>query len=312
MKILIVGLGIVGAVHGWALSRAGVDVTHKLRPGKGQKYDSGLAMDILDQRAGRPEHHQALYLPQIAEVVSPSDGYDLVMVPTKQYQAAAAVEELRDLVPGADFLVFCANWQGPGEIDAVLPRSRYLWGYSVSSGGVKDERLLVTIQPLIRLGELDGAHTPRLAAIMDLFGTAGFKADLKSNIIQWLWVHQAIAAGMIGTGLMAGGLGALASDPEMLRFMVLAVREALDVVRRRGVDLADYPDPEPYLAAPIEDTVAEWQGIFRTEHGQRVIEAGHFQHNPEEMRSLFMDVYRTGRDLGLDLPHLRTIYGKIG
>jgi 2-dehydropantoate 2-reductase len=312
MKILIIGLGIVGAVHGWALSRAGVDVTHKLRPGKTSKFDSGLAMDILDQREGFPEHQQALYHPRITEDVSASDEYDLVMVPTKQYQAVAAIEGLKDRVPAADFLLFCANWQGPGEIDALLPRARYLWGYSVSSGGVKDDRLLVTIQPQVRMGELDGARTPRLEAIMDMFGEAGFKADLKPNIIQWLWVHQAIAAGMIGTGLMAGSLMALASDPEMLRFMVLAVREALDVVRQRGVDLADYPDPRPYLETPIEQTVAQWQETFKTEHGQRVIEAGHFQHNPEEMRSLFLDVYQTGIEIGVDMPHLRTIYEKIG
>lgn len=28
MKTLIVGLGNVGTVHGWALSQAGVDITH--------------------------------------------------------------------------------------------------------------------------------------------------------------------------------------------------------------------------------------------------------------------------------------------
>jgi len=31
MKVLIIGRGVVGTIHGWALSKVGIDVTHVVR-----------------------------------------------------------------------------------------------------------------------------------------------------------------------------------------------------------------------------------------------------------------------------------------
>jgi ketopantoate reductase len=31
MKVLIIGRGVVGTIHGWALSEVGIDVTHVVR-----------------------------------------------------------------------------------------------------------------------------------------------------------------------------------------------------------------------------------------------------------------------------------------
>jgi len=31
MKVLIIGRGVVGTIYGWALSKAGIDVTHVVR-----------------------------------------------------------------------------------------------------------------------------------------------------------------------------------------------------------------------------------------------------------------------------------------
>ena len=34
MKTLIVGTGVIGVIYGWALTEAGMDVTHFVRKGK--------------------------------------------------------------------------------------------------------------------------------------------------------------------------------------------------------------------------------------------------------------------------------------
>jgi 2-dehydropantoate 2-reductase len=54
MKTLIVGAGIIGTVYGWALSEAGIDVTHFVRPGRKQLLQDGVALDVLDERKGHP------------------------------------------------------------------------------------------------------------------------------------------------------------------------------------------------------------------------------------------------------------------
>jgi ketopantoate reductase len=42
MKILVVGTGIIGTTWGWALSNAGLDVTHLVRPGYGAQASESL------------------------------------------------------------------------------------------------------------------------------------------------------------------------------------------------------------------------------------------------------------------------------
>ena len=134
MKTLIVGLGNIGTIYGWALSEAGVDVTHVVRAGKAHLYDEGIKLDVLDLRDGHPYSPQTIYRPKTTEELSGADGYELVIVPTKGYQLADAVRQYRDLTGEATFLLFGANWEGPQEIDELLPRSRYLWGLAAARG----------------------------------------------------------------------------------------------------------------------------------------------------------------------------------
>jgi ketopantoate reductase len=90
--------------------------------------------------------------------------------------------------------------QAGAEVDALLPRSRYLWGFSASSAARgEDGGLYANIRKQYRIGELDGSLTSRLTRIIELFERAGFTLDIKSNIIEWQWVHHAIDAGLIGT-----------------------------------------------------------------------------------------------------------------
>jgi len=94
MNTLIVGRGVVGTIYGWALSQAGVEITHVVRKGKRAEFDREVEMDVLDLREGHTESQRTVYLPKVVEEVSPRDGYELVIVATKQYQAAEAVREI--------------------------------------------------------------------------------------------------------------------------------------------------------------------------------------------------------------------------
>jgi 2-dehydropantoate 2-reductase len=63
MKTLIVGTGIIGVVYGWALSEAGVDVTHFVRNGKADQFRDAVTLDVLDERKGsrRVRSHQVAH-----------------------------------------------------------------------------------------------------------------------------------------------------------------------------------------------------------------------------------------------------------
>lgn len=310
MNVLIIGRGVVGTIYGWALSTAGVDVTHVVRK-------AGLptteTLDLLDLRTGYPKHTRAKYTPKTVRQISPSDGFDLVVVATKHYQAVQAIQQYLPDAPNATILLFTANWDGTEDIDRILTRSAAVWGYAKATGGVDAQGILVaTVDPAVRLGMLKGSDPDRFKAVAELFQRAGFTLDVKPNIIEWLWVHHAINAGGIGVCLWAGGIAEAARSPKTLRLGVWAAREALGVVAARGVNPENYPDARRVLNTPtwLAGLAGAW-GIRFTEKGQRLLRASHFASSAEEMKRFYFDVLNTGESLGVAMPHLAALRERI-
>ncbi len=314
MKILIVGMGNVGLMHGWALSEGGVDVTHVVRKGSQSGYSGGVRMDVMDFRNGAPEFYQTSYPARIVDDIRPGDGYDLVMVATNYLQSTDAVRQYKDKVPGADFLMFCANWKGPAEIDALLPRRRYLWGYSVSSGARGGDGVLyANIQKIYRIGELEGGKSGLLQKITDIFSKARLVPEIKDDIIGWLWIHQAVNAGLIGTFLARHGMPSADTAMEEWVFIVRAVKDALKILEKRGVDCREYPEVNVFMMEN-DDEAAKLlrQGILGMPHYERTRAHSHLDTNPEEMKRFYLDVVETGEELGVAMPCLSSLKASSG
>lgn len=314
MKTLIVGLGNIGALHGWALSQVGADITHVVRKGSKDKYENGIKMDVLDLRGESATTYQTVYYPELTEEISPDDGYDLVIVATNHLQAPDAVRQYCNLAPQASFLMFTANWNGTEEYDKLLTRQRYLWGFAVSTGARGDDGVLyANMQKSYRIGELDGARTPRLQKIITLFALAGMNPDLKSNIIEWQWVHHAIDAGVLGAALYHGGLPSPDEGMDTWLLMIRAVKDTLAVLEKRGVNVRAYEDTSLYLGIndEMEAAASLRDALLSMPHYQRVREHSHFQTNPEEMKQFYLDVLTTGEQLGVPMPCLESFKEKI-
>ncbi|MGC9951621.1 MAG: 2-dehydropantoate 2-reductase N-terminal domain-containing protein [Bryobacteraceae bacterium] len=310
MKVLIVGRGVVGTIHGWALSKAGIDVTHVVRK---DNLPSAATLDLLDLRPGYPKNTRATYLPKTVRQIGPADAFDLVIIATKHYQAAEAIRQYLPGAPRATFLLFTANWEGTAEIDRLLPRSSLLWGYASASGGPDDRgTLVVTVNPSVRFGMLEGSDPEKFNAVGKLFERAGFTLDIKANIVEWLWVHHAINAGGIGTALWAGGIAEATRSFKTLRLGTWATREALDVVAARGVYLEHYPDAKSVFNTPIWLAgVAITYFVRFTGKGRRLLGASHFANSPDEMKRYYFDVLNTGEKLGVAMPHLSALRERI-
>jgi|SRR5579862_1168953 len=310
MKVLIIGRGVVGTIYGWALSKAGIDVTHVVRK---QGLPAREALDLLDLRPGYPKHSWATYAPKTVGQVDRSDGFDLVIVATKHYQAVAAIRQYLPDVPGATILLFTANWDGTEQIDRILPRSSVLWGYAKATGGVDVLGVVVaTVDPAVRLGMLEGSDPERFKVVSELFRAAGFTLDVKANMIEWLWVHHAINAGGIGICLWAGGIAEATRSLRTLRLGVWAMREALGVVAARGVNLETYPEARSVLNTPTWlACLAAAYSIRFTEKGRRLLRASHFANSALEMKRFYLDVLQTGESRGVSMPHLSALRERI-
>jgi 2-dehydropantoate 2-reductase len=300
MKVLMFGAGVIGTVYGYVLARTGNEIVHYVRPGKKKLLENGIRLQLLDGRVNPANQETVLYKAQIVEEFSPAEQYDLVIVSVRHYQLDSVLSILRDGVGDADVLIFNGNWDGFRNLDRYLPRSKFILGFPVAGGGYKDRTLDAALLDEIRLGELDGQATPRLARVKKMFEDAGLKVDIQANMVHWLWVHFAINSGIIGAAFKAGGASQLLNSIPNLRKGILAGREALSICRARGVDVKSFDDAKSfYMPAWLGATVVWF--MMKTNLPARKIMETHTAVN--ELQEIYRDVLKSGKKMKISMPH---------
>ncbi len=144
--------------------------------------------------------------------------------------------------------------------------------------------------------------------ITEMFGKAGLIADVKPDIIRWQWVHHSINAGIIGTALYMGGLPEQGTDMGVWLLMVRAVKDALAVLEKRGVDIGSYADTKPFLISDEEEAAIRVRlMMLGLPHYERTRKHSHFNTSPVEMKRFYLDVFETGERLGVPMPYLGSL-----
>lgn len=313
MKLLIVGAGIIGSIYGWALSRAGYDVTHFVRPGKIQQLAQGIPIDVLDSRKRHDKQYIGHHALKVTETLSLSNGFDIVIVPTKPYQVENVLKQITPFLDKEDYLLLTQNWKGTTAIDSVLPQSRYLYGDAKAGGSLQNGTLISAIFPTIDIGQVNGRKDNCLTRTAALFESIGINPTLQDNILHYIWVQYAINAGLWPALVRAGGLEALLTDRHTGNLSLFAVKECLEVVARRGVDLKKYPDARMYSNTSfIERQIAGLmlRLLFRFNKSVQRSSA-HALADPLEIKKSYYDLLNTGRELGVDMPIMSSFENDI-
>jgi 2-dehydropantoate 2-reductase len=307
MKILIVGAGIIGSIYGWAFAEAGNDVTHLVRPGKAAQFKDGIRIDIYDTRKGHAKDFIGHYPICVTETIQPSDNYELVIVPTKHYRL---VETLKSIVPqtgNADFLLLTQNWQGTQEIDTILSSSRYVYG-DAKAGGAFENNILISTINSVDIGQVDGRQDECLRKVVALCKSADLPAPLHENIIHYLWVQYAITGGLWPALVRAGSFEKVLKDRDTGKQGLRAVKECLEVVARRGVDLKKYPETRMYQkTSPFAMWIASLAIQFMFRFNKLVKRSSlHGLDDAEEIQVFYYDLLNMGRKLGVEMPAMNS------
>ncbi|NMB55399.1 MAG: ketopantoate reductase family protein [Leptolinea sp.] len=305
MKILVIGAGVIGTIYGYILAQTGNEVTHYLRAGKSKLFENGIRMRLLDGRGKKTKEYEAVYSLKMTEELSADHDYDLILVSVRHYQLESVLPLLRDFAGKADVLFFNGNWDGMEIINTYLLPSQYLWGFPVAGGGYTKEKLLnAALLDEIRLGELDGEISPRLLRLKKVFEKAHLKVDVQTNIKHWLWVHFAINSGVIGAAFKAGGASQLLSSIPRLCDAILASREALEICKRRGVNVQAFEDAKAFYQSPLLGAIAIWLMMKVNKPARKIMET----HSAvDELQILYRDVLNTGEMLKMPMPNFRSL-----
>ena len=313
MNVLVTGAGIIGTIYGWALSEAGHRVVHYLRPGKASRFRCGVPMDVFDRRKGHKRHFRGQYRIQVTEAIAPTDSYDVVVVPTKHYQVEEALAQLVPNAGRADFLLLTQNWRGTGMVDALLPRARYAYGDAKAGGTFAGETLVAALAS-IDVGPAEGAVTPLARKMAALLESAAIPTTLHEDMLHYLWVQYAMLAGLWPALVRAGSMDRVLRDRHAGKSAMTAVRECLEVVARRGVDLRRYPETRPFLSS---SSVRRWLGMWLFKLTLRYSEfvkrsSAHALNDPTEIKTFYDDLMTSGRELGVSMPVMSSYARDVG
>lgn len=305
MKTLIVGTGVIGVIYGWALSEAGVDVTHFVRQGKRDNFKDGVTLDLLDERKGHRKKNLAHYTLKCVEHVSPSDGFELILVPTNSYQTEEVLKTLAPITDSALFFIMAANWQGADFIDRLLPRERYVMGYPDGGGAIRNGVYWTNLGGEIHLGNVDGKPNASLEKIKALFGRADIQPDVPENILHWLWLHNAMSIGIWAGFAKYREVKTFLRDRALLVECYASTKELLELCKRRGVDLKKYPETGTFnLPTWVFVPLFRWL-YTHNESMQRF--TAHAANSLPEARENYAAVMQTAHELGFDMPHTRSV-----
>lgn len=290
-RVLVVGAGATGAYFGARLLQAGNEVTFLVRPRRREVLrERGLRIVSADRtEVLHPELLVAGELPA---------AYDVILLSVKADALPAAIEDFAPAVgPGVGIIPFL---NGMAHLDVLNDR----FGTDAVLGGVVkvvtfvddngDIRRLAPLADMV-VGEQSGERTPRLAALAQDFGSAGFPFATSDRIVTEMW-HKWVfiaSAGAI-TILMRGAIGEIAGVPGGVDFATAVVSEAAAVSAAAGHPMTaeEFASTKGLLTA---DGSAFAPSFYRD------LSRG----LPTEVEHVFADLVLRGEKLGLDTPLLK-------
>ena len=244
MKIGIVGAGAMGCVYAALMADAGNEVW---AIDTWQAHVDAIAARGLRLEGASGERRVAIGATTDPAAVGPCD---LVIVATKAPQVEAAALGARALLgPETPVLTIQNGLGSAGKVARILGRERVLigvvggFGASIRAPGHAHHNGM----ELVRLGEADGAATPRLERIAALWRDAGFTVKCFDDIEQLVWEKLICNVCYSGTATLTGlTVGAIMADADAWPIASGCAAEAWQVARAKGVRL-DFDDPVAYV-----------------------------------------------------------------
>jgi 2-dehydropantoate 2-reductase len=314
MRIAVFGAGAIGAYVGAKLALAGPDVTLIAR---------GQHLEAMRRHGVRIVEGDGETAVRVRCLADPGDAgpQDYVIVALKAHQVSAAIEAIRGLLGPETAVVTAQNgipwWyfygiEGPlagRRLESVDPAGR-IWdaiGPARAIGCVVYPACEVTAPGVIRhiegdrfaLGEPTGERSERVQALARIFADAGFKAPVRRNIRNEIWVKLwGNVAFNPMSALTRATLAAICADPLARAFARAVMLEAQAIARALGEEMPVTVDARIEGAARVgEHKTSMLQDL---EQGREM-----------EVDALVGAVVELGSLTGVPAPLLQGLYGMV-
>ena len=278
MRIAVMGAGEFGSQFGYALLKAGQDVTLIAR---GRRYDEIARDGVRGKWEANVIPPDAFTVTRDPAAVGPVDA---VIFAVKTYQLEEAAEQIAPLIGEDTVVIPLQNGVTAGERLAGIVERRHVLEYATSTPHA--------------IGELGGPVTPRVEAMRSVLASAGFDVAAADDIRVPLW-QKLVQYAALSTGLAArADLGQTATSPELRKLVREGAEEAAKVAAAEGIPIEPGAG-ESVLAFLDEQKGSPWRSSMLKD-----LEAG----RPLELEDLIGHVVNRGGERGIPTPVLRVCY----
>jgi 2-dehydropantoate 2-reductase len=314
MRVAVIGAGATGGFLGARLARAGTDVVLVAR---------GAHLEAMRERGLRVREEDGSEFEVRVEctddMAAAVASADTVFVTLKTHSLPAVAAAIAGaLQPGATLVTaqngipwwyFLAGYEGPlagisldsvdpgGTLTRTIPIQSVVHCIVYPATSLPEPGLVEHVEGTrFTLGEPDGSRSERVQAIARVLAGAGLKAPVQTRIRNEMWLKLIGNASFNPVSALGratlGRIGQLIQGPVLIKDLMLEVES---VARALGEN----------LAIPIDRRL---EATFKlTDHKTSMLqdlEAG----RPLEVDALVGAPLEIGARLGLELPHLGTVY----
>lgn len=267
------------------------------RPESASRVRGGVPVTLRSPDGGRLIRR--VLRPRV--VTEPGEA-DLVLVTVDRMRLATVLPLLDTLSHQTPVLFMLNHWDLLTELGHRYDEREWLLGFPGQIGGGHDgEGVDVTLFPRGTVLERGRGSRRDLAdGVGALLARAGLSVRREARMDDWLavhWLQQSVTPGALAE---AGGYERLLVDRRALTRMARALREGVTVCRARGIR-TERIMPAPLLSLPVPLVGRALGKMLAAPSTRRMVES-HMAHGLPEWRAGLVEVARTGRRLGVDMP----------
>ena len=305
MRVAILGLGVIGTTYAYAFQKAGHEVFHILRDGK-KDIPSEVSVHLLDGRYdSKGEEKEGIYRVTAAHE---NEEFDFIFVSVASGNLNSALDTINKRNIKGTIVLFCNFWNERKEVEQLVGSLPYILAFPTAGGHMdKNWNLNCVLFDHIMLEAEEKARIDNYSDLITLLTSADIKQEIPYDMLEWIWIHMAINAGVTSTAGRNGVIDNpnqlakdLMGDAKALKLAVKSIRETLKVVEGRGGNLGLYKNELLPYKIPAGLAGILMKKLFSSNELTYRIMTLHSDVN--DILYGCRCVYDEGKKLGLELP----------
>ena len=310
MKILVIGLGTIGSIYGYVFQKAGHEVEHYLRKDSPKAAVKQFQVDLLDGRADK-DGIQSCDVYQVKHCSSKT--YDFIFVSVPSGGLTSVIDSLAADGISGTLILACGIWEDRAYVDKLVKGYSYILGYPVAGGNIRDNRLTCCLFDHFMLERKEKAAISNYEKLAKLFADCQIQLEQPYDMLEWIWLHMGINAGVISVMGKSGDVKDTAAAAEQLmdsiqylKEAVKTIRETSQIVASRGVNLKHYKNELLAYKLPTVISAPLMKRMFAKKVLTRKIMTLHG--NTQDLMFVCKCVYDSGQDMNITAPHFYQAY----